>query len=173
MLYELDQHQVSVAEDTFIAPSASVIGRVALGANVSIWFNAVIRGDVEDITIGTGTNVQDAAILHADEGTPLVIGAGVTIGHRAVLHGCQVGDHALIGIGATVLNGAVIGSESIVGAHALVTEGKAFPDRVLLLGSPAKVARELSAAEIEHLHWSAQHYVANGQRFLKGLRPQR
>jgi carbonic anhydrase/acetyltransferase-like protein (isoleucine patch superfamily) len=171
MLYDLNDHQVTLAPDTFIAPNAAVIGRVNLGADSSVWFNAVIRGDVEDITVGACTNIQDGAILHADEGEPLVIGKGVTIGHRAMLHGCRIGDHALIGIGATVLNGAEVGSESIVGAHALITEGKAFPDRVLLLGSPAKVVRELTTAEIESLHDSARHYVANGRRFRQSLQP--
>ncbi len=170
MRYQLDDQQPTLSADTFIAPSAAVIGQVTLGPKVSVWFNAVIRGDVETITIGAGCNVQDGAILHADPGEPLNIGAGVTIGHRAIVHGCRVGDHALIGIGATVLNGAVIGRESIVGAHALVTESKAFPDRVLLLGAPAKIARELDAAEIEELHALAQHYIANGQRFRQGLK---
>ncbi len=173
MLYDLNDHQVTLTPDTFIAPNAAVIGRVSLGADSSVWFNAVIRGDVEDITVGARSNIQDGAILHADEGEPLVIGNGVTVGHRAVLHGCQIGDHALIGIGATVLNGAKVGSESIVGAHALITEGKAFPDRVLVLGSPAKVVRDLTAAEIESLHDSADHYVANGQRFRQSLQPRR
>ena len=170
MLFDLDDSRVDMSSDTFIAPNAAVIGRVRLGRHVSIWFNAVIRGDVEDISIGADTNIQDGAILHADQGDPLIIGTGVTVGHRAVLHGCRVGDRALIGIGATVLNGAVIGQESMVGAHALVTEGKVFPERVLLLGSPAKVARELTDAEIQSLHASARQYVANGQRFQRGLK---
>jgi carbonic anhydrase/acetyltransferase-like protein (isoleucine patch superfamily) len=170
MLYDLDHHHVNLSPDTFIAPSAAVIGRVTLGRNASVWFNAVVRGDVEDITIGPGSNIQDGAILHADPGKPLIIGAGVTVGHRAMLHGCTIRDHSLIGIGATVLNGAVIGRDSMVGAHALVTEDKSFPDGVLLLGSPAKVARDLSEAEIQGLITSAEHYIANAQRFRDGLK---
>lgn len=171
MLYDLESHRVTLAPDTFVAPTAVVIGRVTLGSHASVWFNAVLRGDVEDINVGDRTNIQDGAILHADPGKPLRIGIGVTIGHRAMLHGCRIGDHTLIGIGATVLNDAVIGNECIVGAHALVTEGKSFPDRVLLVGSPAKMARPLTEVEVEGLHDSAQHYVANAERFRKGLRP--
>lgn len=157
--------------DYWIAPDAQVIGRVALGAEASVWFGAVVRGDNDPIEIGARTNIQDGAILHTDEGAPLSIGPGVTVGHRAMLHGCEVGEHALIGIGATILNGASIGRESLVGAHALVTEGKSFPERSLIVGAPAKAIRELTEEQVEMLRWSASHYVENWKRFARGLRP--
>lgn len=149
----------------YIAANATVIGDVRLGDASSVWFHAVVRGDNDRITIGERSNVQDAAILHTDPGLPLVVGNGVTIGHRATLHGCRVGDGTLIGIGATVLNGARIGAGSLLGAHALVTEGKEFPDGVLIIGSPARVARDLTPEEIEGLSASARIYVDNARRF--------
>ena len=125
----------------FIAPGAFVIGDVTLGANVSVWFNAVLRGDSESLTIGAGSNIQDGAVCHADPDLPLVIGEGVTIGHRAIAHGATIGDHSLLGMGAIVMNGARIGPHCLVGAGALVTEGKVFPERSLILGAPARVVR--------------------------------
>ena len=155
----------------WIAPNAVVLGDVILKKNASVWFGAVARGDNDPITVGEGSNVQDGAILHTDAGVPLTIGSGVTIGHRAMLHGCEVGDDSLIGIGAVVLNRARIGRSSIVGAGALVAEGKSFPDGVLLIGSPARVARELRPEEIVFLKLSAEHYVQNWQRFARDLKP--
>ena len=171
-VYALDEHEPQLPADdcVFVAPDAHVVGRVQLGAEVGIWFGAVLRGDVADIAVGARTNVQDGAVLHADAGFPLEIGEGCTIGHRAIVHGCTIGDNSLIGMGATVLNGARIGRDCLVGAGALVTEGKAFPDGSLILGVPAKVVRALDAAAIEGLRRSAEHYVANARRFREGLR---
>jgi carbonic anhydrase/acetyltransferase-like protein (isoleucine patch superfamily) len=153
----------------WIAPDATLIGRLAIGRDVGIWFGAVLRGDNEPIEIGEGSNVQEHTVMHTDVGFPLTIGKGCTIGHRAMLHGCTIGDNSLIGMGAIVLNGARVGENSLVGAGALVTEGKVFPPGSLIVGSPAKAIRELDGKAIELLRWSAAHYVANGRRFLKGL----
>ena len=155
----------------WIAESASVMGNVIIGEDVGIWFDAVLRGDNEPIRIGRATNIQDLAMLHTDPGHPLSIGEGCTVGHRATLHGCTIGDNSLIGMSATVLNGAVIGRNSLVGAGALVTEGKVFSDNVLIVGAPAKVVRELDGVAIEGLRRSARHYVENARRFAAGLRP--
>jgi carbonic anhydrase/acetyltransferase-like protein (isoleucine patch superfamily) len=154
----------------WVADSARVIGRVTLGAGASVWFGAVLRGDNERITIGARSNVQEGAVLHTDMGFPLTLGEGVTVGHQAMLHGCTVGDGALVGIQAVVLNGAVIGRQSLVGAGALVTEGKVFPERSLIIGSPARVVRTLSDDEVARLAGSAAHYVANAARYRGGLR---
>lgn len=168
-LYKLEDTSPDLADSVWVADSAQVIGNVKLGEDVSVWFGAVIRGDTAPITIGTGTNVQDLSMLHADEGVPLTIGERVTIGHQVTLHGCTVGDESVIGIGAVVLNGARIGRNCLVGAGALVTEGKEFPDGSMIIGSPAKAVRELSIEQIEGLRKSAAHYVANGRRFASGL----
>ncbi|WP_274628935.1 gamma carbonic anhydrase family protein [Arvimicrobium flavum] len=156
-------------ENVWIAPDASIIGNVLLGRDVGIWFGAALRGDSEPIRIGDDTNVQEHTIMHTDPGLPLTIGKGCTIGHRALLHGCTIGDNTLIGMGAIVLNGARIGNNCLVGAGALVTEGKEFPDGSLIVGSPAKVVRQLDEAAIERLRQSARHYVANARRFRAGL----
>lgn len=157
-------------EDTiWIAPDAQVMGRVSLGREVGIWFGAVLRGDNELISIGAHSNVQELTVMHTDPGFALTVGEGCTIGHRAILHGCTIGDNTLIGMGAIVLNGARIGNNCLVGAGALVTEGKQFPDNSLIVGSPAKVVRELDAAAVARLRVSAQHYVANARRFKAGL----
>lgn len=153
----------------FIADNATIIGNVRLGANTSVWFNAVLRGDNEWIVVGANSNIQDAAVLHADPGIPLHIGDYVTAGHKVMLHGCTIGDNSLIGIGSIILNHAKVGRNCIVGANSLITEGKEFPDGVLIVGSPAKVVRELSAGEISHNTRSADHYVANARRFLAHL----
>lgn len=170
-IYELDGVIPHIPESAWIAESAEVIGRVELGEHVSIWPTTVIRGDQpEPVRIGAGSNVQEAVVMHSDPGQPLTLGENVTIGHRAVLHGCTVGDGSLIGIGAIVLNGARIGRNCLVGAGALVTEGKVFPDGVLIVGSPAVVKRELSPEQIAGLQRSARHYVANGARFGRTLK---
>ncbi len=169
-LYELDGVAPQLADGTWVADSAQVMGAVVLGENVSIWFGAVLRGDTEPLTIGRNSNVQDLSVLHADVGCPLTIGENVTIGHQVMLHGCTVGDNSLIGIQAVVLNNAKIGRNSIVGAGSVVTEGKEFPDNSLIIGSPAKVVRTLDDAAAAKLRASAEHYVDNGRRFAKGLK---
>ncbi|TSE25174.1 gamma carbonic anhydrase family protein [Tepidimonas aquatica] len=169
-LYQLDDIAPSVHPSAFVAEDARVIGRVTLAADSSVWFGAVLRGDTDPITVGEGANIQDGSVLHADIGVPLTVGARVTVGHQVMLHGCTVGDGSLIGIGAVVLNGARIGRHCLVGARALVTEGKTFPDGVLILGSPAKVVRELTEQEIEALRQSAAHYIDNARRFRARLR---
>ena len=171
-IYQLDGHTPELPDLGlyWVAPDAHVIGRVRLGQDVGIWFGAVVRGDNELIDIGPGSNIQDGAMLHTDRGFPLLVGTGVTVGHHAILHGCQVGDGSLIGMGATILNGARIGAQCLVGANALVTEGKMFPDRSLILGAPAQAVRELSASAIEGLRASAANYVANARRFAAGLK---
>ena len=169
-IYELDGVAPQVHATAWVADSAQVIGSVTLGEDASVWFGTVVRGDTDSITIGAGSNVQDASVLHADFGQPLVIGERVTVGHQVMLHGCTIGDESLIGIGAVVLNGARIGKNCLVGAGALVTEGKEFPDGSMILGSPAKAVRQLTPEQIEGLRLSAQHYVDNARRFRAGLR---
>lgn len=150
----------------FIAQGAIVVGQVTLEAQASVWFNAVLRGDTEALFVGSGTNIQDGAIFHADPGYPVQVGAGCTIGHRAIVHGAQVGENTTIGMGAILLNGARIGENGIVGAGSLVTQGKQFPPGVLILGSPARVVRELSVEEIEQNRHSAQGYILKAQAFM-------
>ena len=169
-IYRLADRVPSIAASAWVADSAQVIGAIELGEHVSIWFNAVLRGDNEWITVGEGSNVQDGCVLHTDMGAPLTIGKDVTIGHQVMLHGCTIGDETLIGIGAVVLNNAKIGKNCLVGAGSLVTEGKEFPDGSMILGSPAKVVKQLSPEQIEGLRRSARHYVENAHRFKKGLR---
>ena len=169
-IYELDGVAPQVHATAWVADSAQVMGSVTLGEDASVWFGTVVRGDTDSITIGAGSNVQDASVLHADFGKPLVIGERVTVGHQVMLHGCTIGDESLIGIGAVVLNGARIGKNCLVGAGALVTEGKEFPDGSMILGSPAKAVRQLTPEQIEGLRMSAQHYVDNARRFRAGLR---
>jgi carbonic anhydrase/acetyltransferase-like protein (isoleucine patch superfamily) len=169
-LYALDDHAPVLEDDSvWVAPGAYVIGRVRLGAGASVWFGAVLRGDNEEMRVGARTNIQDGAVLHSDPGFPLTIGEGVTIGHRAIVHGCTIGDNALIGMGATVLNGARIGRNCIVGANALVKEGAEFPDGSLIVGMPAKAIRSLDAAGAADLRRLAEHYVGNARRFAAGL----
>jgi carbonic anhydrase/acetyltransferase-like protein (isoleucine patch superfamily) len=168
-VYELDGIAPKFSPSAWVADSAQVLGNVVLGDDASVWFGVVIRGDTESISVGRGTNVQDMSVLHADVGMPLVIGDGVTVGHQVMLHGCTVGDNSLIGIGAIVLNGARIGRNCLVGAGSLVTEGKEFADGSMILGSPARVVRQLTPEQIEGLRQSAQHYVANAQRFATSL----
>lgn len=171
-IYSLDDVSpiLPEADRYWIAPDAHVIGKVRLGNDVGVWFGAVLRGDNELIDIGEGTNIQEGAVLHTDMGAPLTVGASCTIGHKAILHGCTIGENSLIGMGATVLNHARIGRNCLVGAGALVTEGKEFPDNSLIVGVPAQAIRVLDEAVIEKLRRSAQNYVANWKRFAKGMR---
>jgi len=169
-IYQLDDDVPLVPDSAFVADSAQVMGHVTLGEDSSVWFGAVLRGDTETITVGAGSNIQDGSVLHADYGQPLVIGERVTVGHQVMLHGCTIGDESLIGIGAVVLNGAKIGKHCLVGARALVTEGKEFPDGSMILGSPAKVVRQLTPEQIEGLRRSAEHYIDNARRFRAGLK---
>ena len=169
-VYELDIHTPQIDDSAWVADNAQVMGEVEMAAHSSVWFSAVVRGDSAKITIGEGSNVQDGSVLHADTGMPLVIGKRVTVGHLVQLHGCTIGDESLIGIGAIVLNGAKIGKNCLVGASSLVTEGKEFPDGSMILGSPAKVVRQLTPEQIEGLRRSAQNYVKNKNRFKAGLK---
>jgi len=163
-LYRIGDDAPTLGENAWVADSATVVGRVALAADASVWYGAVLRGDNEWITIGERSNVQDGSVLHTDMGSPLTLGADVTIGHQVMLHGCTVGDNSLIGIQSVVMNGAKIGRNSIVGAGSLVTEGKEFPDNSLIVGSPAKAIRTLSDAQVAGLKASAASYVANAAR---------
>ncbi|MEL7299739.1 MAG: gamma carbonic anhydrase family protein [Pseudomonadota bacterium] len=173
-LYALDGHAPQTPEDGdyWIAPGAHVMGNVVLAGGVGIWFGAVLRGDNERITVGAGTNIQENSVLHTDMGFPLTIGANCTIGHKAMLHGCTIGENSLIGMGATVLNGAKIGKNCLIGACALITEGKEIPDGSLVMGAPGKVVRQLDAAAIDGLTTSALGYQANMRHFRAGLDPQ-
>ena len=168
-VYSLGESVPDIAISAYIAPGASVIGRVALGDCVSIWFGATLRGDNELLRIGAHSNVQEGTVMHTDMGSPLSIGEYVTIGHQAMLHGCSVGEGSLIGIQAIVLNDAVIGRGCIVAAGAVVTERKVFPDGSLILGAPAKVVRMLSQEEIARSRLSAEHYVQRAAYFRKNL----
>lgn len=170
-IYSIDGKAPDFADrsSTFVAPDAVVIGNVGVGRNVGIWFGVAIRGDNERIEIGDDSNVQEHAVMHTDPGYPLTVGKGCTIGHRALLHGCTVGDNSLIGMGAIVLNGARIGRNSLVGAGALVTENKEFPDNSLIVGAPAKAIRILDEEAVARLRRSADHYVGNARRFAAGL----
>lgn len=169
-LYQLGDDTPLVHDTAWVADSADVIGRVELAENASIWFGCVVRGDTEALRVGRGSNVQDNSVLHADHGWPLTIGENVTVGHQAMLHGCTIGDGSLIGIQAVVLNGAKIGRNCLVGAGSLVTEGKEFPDGSMILGSPAKVVRQLTPEQIAAFQAGAAHYVENARRFKAGLK---
>lgn len=171
-LYALGPHapQLADPDSTWIAPGAHVIGQVHLGRDVSIWFGAVLRGDNDAIRIGDRTNIQDGAVLHADPGFPLDLGDDVTVGHRAIVHGCTIGAGSLVGMGATILNGARIGRNCLIGANALVTEGKVFPDHSLIVGAPARAVRTLDPEDAGRLVQTAGNYVANGRRFCEELR---
>ncbi|MGI4730633.1 MAG: gamma carbonic anhydrase family protein [Janthinobacterium lividum] len=168
--YAIGGHEPVVPTDSWIAPSADLIGDVRLGHDVGVWFGAVIRADNTAILVGDRTNIQEGATLHSDPGAPLTVGQGCTIGHHAILHGCTIGDNVLVGMGATVLNRATIGDDCLVGAGALVTEGKAFPPGSLIVGAPARVARALSAGEIAGLRVSAASYVARQRDYATTLR---
>ncbi|HCA23743.1 MAG TPA: gamma carbonic anhydrase family protein [Pseudomonas sp.] len=172
MKYSLGEDRVQMADDAWIADTAAVIGKVTLEAGANVWFGAVIRGDVEHITVGEHSNVQDGAVMHADSGVPLTLGKGITVGHNAMLHGCRVGDYSLIGINAVVLNGAKIGKHCIIGANSLIPEGKEIPDGSLVMGSPGKVVKTLNDQQKKMLELSAAHYVQNAKRFRDQLKVQ-
>ena len=172
MLLQLEDRRVRARGDYWVADNAIVVGSVLLEQDASVWFNAVLRGDNELITVGEGSNVQDGAVLHTDPGCPLVIGRNVTIGHKVMLHGCEIGDNSLIGINAVVLNRVKIGRNCIIGANALITEGKEIPDNSIVMGAPGKVVRALTEDEIKGLEWSARHYVENARRFRDALQHQ-
>jgi len=170
-LYALDgiAPQLPASGEVWVAPDANVIGRMVLDERVSVWFGATLRGDNEPIVIGEGSNIQEGSVLHTDPGCPLTVGRDCTIGHKAILHGCTIGDGSLIGMGATVLNRAVIGRGCLIGAGALVTEGKEIPDGSLVMGAPARVVRSLDADAIARLLESARRYQANMLRFRDRL----
>jgi carbonic anhydrase/acetyltransferase-like protein (isoleucine patch superfamily) len=169
-VYQLGEHAPEIDASAFIADSATLIGKVSVEAGASVWFGVTMRGDNERITIGEGSNVQEACVMHTDMGFPLTVGKNVTIGHQAMLHGCTVGDGTLVGIQAVILNGARIGKGCLVGAGALVTEGKEFPDHCLIIGSPAKAVRTLEPDEVMRLQAAAASYVARGQLFKAELK---
>ena len=171
MIYELDGIAPEIAEDAWVAPDANVIGKITLGPRSSVWFGVTLRGDNERITIGEGSNVQELTALHTDMGFPLTVGKNCTIGHKAMLHGCTIGDNTLVGMGAQVMNGAKVGKNCLIGAGALITEGKEIPDGSLVMGAPGKVVRQLDDAAIAKLEKSALNYQANATRFRTGLKP--
>ena|SRR5919197_2915268 len=169
-IYQLGDRVPVIPASCYIAPEAIIIGRVTLGERVNVMFGAVVRGDDEPIVIGDDSNVQDNCVLHTDTGFPLTIGKGVTIGHQVMLHGCTIGDGSLIGVAAIVLNGSVIGKDCLVGAGAVVTEGKSFPDRTVIFGSPAKAARDVNDDNIARMRFSAESYVLRGRYYREGLK---
>jgi carbonic anhydrase/acetyltransferase-like protein (isoleucine patch superfamily) len=158
-VYALDEHIPRIPASAWVADSAAVIGKVVLGEQASVWYGTVVRGDNDLITIGARCNIQDASVLHSDEGIALTLGEGVSIGHQVMLHGCTIGDGSLIGMQAIILNRARIGKDCLVAAGAVVTEGKEFPDGSLIMGAPAKVVRPLTPEQIAHNRWIAQHYL--------------
>lgn len=170
MIYSLNERKVRFVTDKhYVAPNATVIGSVIIGDNVSIWFNAVLRGDNDVIDIGDETNIQDGAVVHVDPGKPVKIGRGVTVGHKAVIHGCTIGNNTLIGINAVILNNAQIGNNCIIGANALIPEGKVIPDGSLVVGAPGRVVRQLGEEQIAQLRKSSAGYVENGRRYREEL----
>lgn len=170
MLYSLEGVTPEIDETGWVAPTATVIGNVKLAADASIWFNCTIRGDNDPIIVGAKSNIQDNSVLHTDIGAPITIGEGVTVGHKVMLHGCTIGDNSLIGMGSTILNHAKIGANSIVGANSLVTEGKEYPENVLIVGSPARVVRELKPEELKLIKQSSQIYIENSKRFQADMK---
>jgi carbonic anhydrase/acetyltransferase-like protein (isoleucine patch superfamily) len=165
MIYDLEKNVPEISADSWVAPNAIIIGKVKLEKNSSIWFNAVLRGDIEKIVIGENSNIQDGSVLHTDPGCPLTVGKGVTVGHMVMLHGCEISDDTLIGIGSTILNKAKIGENCIIGANTLVTENKTIPDNSLVLGSPGKVIRKVTDEEIKVIRENAKHYVKNSKKY--------
>ena len=171
MIYTLEDRKPEFKGDYWVADSADVMGSVILEHEASVWFNAVLRGDNDVITVGEGSNIQDLSVLHTDPGIPLTIGRHVTVGHKVMLHGCTIGDNSLIGINSVILNGAKIGRNCLIGANSLIPEGKEIPDGSLVMGSPGKVVRELNEQQIQGLTMSAMGYIANYKRFKNGLKP--
>ena len=169
MFYNLENKKIKNLGENWIAPNASIIGDVTLEKNTSIWFNATLRGDVENIYVGEGSNIQDGSVLHTDPGCPLKIGKDVTIGHLVMLHGCTIGDNSLIGIGAVILNNAKIGKNCIIGAKALITENKEIPDNSLVIGSPGKVIRLVTKEEVKSINENAIHYQKNWKKYSKSI----
>ena len=169
MFYDLENKKVKNAGENWVAPNASIIGDVTLEKNTSIWFNTTLRGDVENIYVGEGSNIQDGSVLHTDPGYPLRIGKDVTIGHLVMLHGCTIKDNSLIGIGAVILNGAKIGKNCIIGANTLVTENKVIPDNSLVIGSPGKIVRLISNEEAKLITDNAIHYQENWKKYSKSI----
>lgn len=169
-LYALGADQPQLHGDTWVAPDANLIGKVVLEAGASVWFGCTLRADHEEIRICEGANVQENVVMHIDAGFPLTVGKNCTIGHKVMLHGCSIGENSLIGMGATVLNGAIIGKNCLIGAGALITENKVIPDNSLVMGTPGKVVREVSAEQAEKLTLSALHYQENMRRFKNDMR---
>jgi carbonic anhydrase/acetyltransferase-like protein (isoleucine patch superfamily) len=167
--YRLGDSRVETHPQSWVAPNATLVGKIRLDAGANVWFGAVLRGDNELIHIGENSNVQDGSVMHTDMGYPLTLGTGVTVGHNAMLHGCTVGDYSLVGINAVILNGAKIGKYCIIGANTLIAEGKEVPDGSLVVGSPGKVVRELTEQQKKMLEASAAHYVHNAQRYARDL----
>jgi len=165
MIYEFDNNTPSLHKDSWCASNAVLIGKVILKKDANIWFNAVLRGDIETITIGEGSNVQDGSVFHTDPGCPLKLGSGVSVGHLVMLHGCEVGNDSLIGIGSTILNKTKIGKNCIIGANTLIPENKTIPDQSLVLGSPGKIIRQVTDKEVEEIKENAQHYVENYKKY--------
>ena len=167
MLYELENKKIQNSGDNWVAPNANVIGDVTLEKNTSIWFNATLRGDIENIYVGEGSNVQDGSVLHTDPGYPLKIGRNVTVGHLVMLHGCTIGDNSLIGIGAVILNNAKIGNNCVIGAKSLITENKEIPDNSLVVGSPGRVIRKVTDEEAKAITKNAIRYQENWKKYSK------
>jgi carbonic anhydrase/acetyltransferase-like protein (isoleucine patch superfamily) len=167
MIHNFKNNTPTLHKDSWVASNAVLIGKVILKKDSNVWFNVVLRGDIEPITIGEGSNVQDGSVFHTDPDCPLTLGKGVTVGHMVMLHGCEVGDDSLIGIGSTILNKTKIGKNCIIGAHTLITENKVIPDRSLVLGSPGKVIRKVTDKEIEEIKENAKHYVENYKKYKK------
>ena len=169
MFYDLKDKKPQNSGENWVAPNATIIGDVTLGKNSSIWFNAVLRGDIENIQIGEGSNIQDGSVLHTDPGCPLKVGKDVTVGHLVMLHGCTIGDNSLIGIGAVILNNAMIGKNCIIGANTLITENKVIPDNSLVVGSPGKVIREVTEEEKQSVLENTKHYQNNWKKYSKSI----
>ena len=169
MIYDFENNTPTLDKNSWVASNAILIGKVILKKDANVWFNVVLRGDIESITIGEGSNVQDGSVFHTDPGCPLILGKNVTVGHMVMLHGCQVDDDTLIGIGSTILNKTKIGKNCIIGANTLIPENKTIPDRSLVLGSPGKVIRQVTEKEIEEIKENAKHYVENYKRYKKNI----
>ena len=165
MIYDFENNTPTLDKNSWVASNAVLIGKIVLKKDANVWFNVVLRGDIEPITIGEGSNVQDGSVFHTDPGCPLILGKGVTVGHMVMLHGCEVDDNTLIGIGSTILNKTKIGKNCIIGANTLIPENKVIPDRSLVLGSPGKVIRQVTEKEIEEIKENAKHYIVNYKKY--------